>query len=141
MSNPEFLDKVGRITEFCMAHQGRCFEGWRKEKIFFYVGFCLIGNACFVVYDNDNAIRSVVFAWPMKEQSLSLKFNWKLPERGRVLFVSEMFGARRYMRRVFDMVFDRWPDIWKVCALRHKGKEAEKLEWFTPLAVGRFVGL
>jgi hypothetical protein len=136
-TNETFLSRVGEVTEWCFERRGKCFEGWSREKLFFYVGFCMVGKAIFVERDDRGSIQTVVFAWPTRLELVNEPFNWRIPKPGDCLFVAQVIGARKFMRAILAKVVSQWPHVKRFFALRHKGDAVERMVEFKPDLVQR----
>lgn len=137
MSDPmPFFERVHEVTEFCLAHAGRCFGGWPRETVFLYVGFHALAGSIFVVRRNGN-IAAVGFAWPCQPDKVAADFDWHIVPPGDALMVREVVGTREACRRMFAQARARWPFVKRFFAYRHR-RNTPKLIEFTPATMERF---
>ena len=133
---PEFLARVHEVTEFCLAHAGKCFGGWSRETIFLYVGFHALAGSIFVVRRNGN-ITSVGFANPCEPGTEATPFDWHKVTPGASLVIREVIGTREACRTMFRQARARWPFVQRFFAYRHRNNVA-RLEQLQPTEIERF---
>lgn len=111
-------------TEFCLAHAGKCFGGWTREKIFLHIGSNALAGTLFIV-KYKGKVNALGIAKPTGD--------------GR-LFVGEVIGTRAACRQMFARVLAKWPGVKRVFAYRHKGKPDPRLVEYPLAAVLRMTG-
>jgi hypothetical protein len=131
-----FFERVHEVTEFCMAHAGKCFGGWPRETVFLYVGFHALAGSIFVMRRNGH-IAAVGFAWTFEPGTSGHEFNWGRPVPGEALMVREVIGHREACRRLFKQAREKWPAVKRFFAYRHRGARPVLVE-FNPSTIERF---
>lgn len=134
----QFMQKVHEVTEFCVQNRGRCFQGWKRETIFLYVAFHAGAGTLFLMRENGN-VKAVGFAWPTFLTMIQDAFNWRLPGRGDILFISEVVGDRKSIKTLYNQAKAKWPHLFRVFAYRFKGGPRQRLVELTHI-MERFCG-
>ena len=120
------IDKARELTEFCLRHGGRCFDGWPVKTLFEYCFFHLVDRGVFIVRDHGEIV-ACMFAWGTSVPAIMMRhgnhaapFCW---ERSRnheqALFLAEVIStgktakiARSHLVQMVRQGAAKWPD-WK----------------------------
>jgi hypothetical protein len=107
--------ELHELTEFCLANRGKCFAGWTREKLFFYLGFHRLAGTLFVV--RTGRIEAVGVAFTARPEQIlahtagETYFHWRLPEPGNALVIFDVIGRRATVAKLFRMASRKWPAV------------------------------
>lgn len=139
-------ETVKKITVFCIEHQGRCFPGWSAPKIFKFIAFHLLNHTLFVTRNIEGQITGVSIAWTAHPKEILRRaerglpqFAWGLPEPGKALFISEVFGCREVCAELWQKALDKWPHVKRAFTYRHS-HGAPRLVELKMKTLNRFYG-
>ena len=89
----QFIEWLGRVTEFCLSRAGKCFGGWTPEEVFMYLGKNAARGELFVVGDGD--VEAVGIA----------------NRTTKGLFIKQVIGTRKECRVMFQQAMLKWPEV------------------------------
>jgi len=130
-------DVVRELTMFALRRRRACFEGWEPPLVFKYLAWHLLAGTLGIVREG-RALLGVGIAYSASMEHIveheGKAFDWKLPERGNVLYLEEVIAVRRAIPRLLEMAMNRYPWINRIMTLR-RGKLVElRLSALTRLA-------
>lgn len=116
------FERAKELTEFCLEHGGKAFQGYQIPVLFQYAFFHLSARTAFVVRRNGE-ISAAMFCWAAPETEIRARaeagqstFQWRTSadEAGASLFVAEVVKRSdcnaKTLAKLFRQAMSRWPD-------------------------------
>jgi hypothetical protein len=148
------------IATFFLRRRGRCFAGWKSDKVFYYVLVNLLNGNVFIALEKfgrkgTSALPQIglaAIAWlddaarimDLNARALPL-FDWnEFPKSGDSIVVADVAGDRKLMPEILKQATARWavvsatPAIFQKRLFTYRRGKLVEMSW---PAVMRFCGL
>lgn len=127
-------DEIRMLSEFCIAHHGRCFEGCSANKIFRYVAYHYLRGTLSAITSGGQLLL-VMISWPDKARDIKWRhehgrpqFDWRgLPSGGDSVYVDLLVGHLHLLAKLWPF-FRSYPRFYfhvrgKLHSLNHRQVE------------------
>lgn len=113
-----FADRAKEITEFCVTHGAKVFEGWPVPTIWAYAFFHVVDRTAFLIREHGEIV-ALAFCQAVPEKDLRARdaaglpaFNWRRSiDNADALALAEVIGRKELLSRLarqFDARFPGW---------------------------------
>lgn len=139
MTHQQIADRVKALTLFCLAHRGKCFEGWPAWKIFRFVAWHFLNQTLFVANEPNGEIGLIVIVWPNTARRIMFldrngqpQFDWQhLPLDGDAFVVADVLGNVKLLPDIWTQVSGEWPDTPRKRLFTYRRGKLKELTWTT----------
>lgn len=107
----QLFEKVHELTEFCLAHAGRCFAGWSREKVFLHIGNAAMRGELFVI-----------------RKCGEVKAMATIQRTTNGVLIGGVIGTREDCQKIYRMGCKQWPDVKRFFSYRWRGSEHKLVE-------------
>ena len=107
------------IVDFIEAHRNKQCSLWdcNRGKLFRFAAFCYYTGKLCVSWE-EGKITAVVFYWPDWKEHIEAKdaegmsqFEWTQVHEGDAIFVSDVFGERKAIARMYQAWLEKFPHL------------------------------
>jgi hypothetical protein len=142
------LAEGGGARGFCLKEGAKAFVGWKAVLVFQYCYHHLAYRTVFVERSHGKIVAAM-FAWGVTSDSVIEREERDQPvfqfepsvDNADAIFLAEVIGERRKLRKVFKMASARWPN-WGmriVFTYRIDGRGVRNMTTLRPDVVRRMV--
>jgi len=108
----QLFSLVHEVTEFCLAHFGRCFTGWSREKIFMHIG--------------NSAMRGEIF---VIRKCGEIKAMAVIQRTTKGVLIGNVIGTRDSCREIFRRAVKQWPGVTRYFSYRFRHGQPQLVEF------------